>query len=208
MTATELKAGSNLEKVFAAGAVRRHRRVRPAQERRRQRHREEGQDAGRLRRRRQHHRQPDRRGAHLLHGRRAAQAQQNGLEAIMQMTCRDRNRLAMQADILGASVLGIKNILCLTGDHMSFGNHPEAKGVHDLDADQPDQDVQGHAGREEVPVRRGDGRRAAPLHRLRREPVRRPLRVPRAAPAGRRSRPAPTSCRPSASSTSPSSRSG
>jgi methylenetetrahydrofolate reductase (NADPH) len=62
------------------------------------------------------------------------QAQQNGLEAIMQMTCRDRNRLAMQADILGASVLGIKNILCLTGDHLSFGNHPEAKGVHDLDA--------------------------------------------------------------------------
>ena len=62
------------------------------------------------------------------------QAQQNGLEAIMQMTCRDRNRLAMQADILGASVLGIKNILCLTGDHLSFGNHPQAKGVHDLDA--------------------------------------------------------------------------
>jgi methylenetetrahydrofolate reductase (NADPH) len=62
------------------------------------------------------------------------QVQQNGVEAIMQMTCRDRNRLAMQADILGASVLGIKNVLCLTGDHMSFGNHPEAKGVHDLDA--------------------------------------------------------------------------
>ena len=61
-------------------------------------------------------------------------AQQNGLEAIMQMTCRDRNRLAMQADILGAATLGLKNILCLTGDHMSFGNHPEARGVHDLDA--------------------------------------------------------------------------
>ena len=61
-------------------------------------------------------------------------AQQNGLEAIMQMTCRDRNRLAMQADIMGASTLGIKNVLCLTGYHMSFGNHPEAKGVHDLDA--------------------------------------------------------------------------
>src|SRR5665647_3634507 len=61
-------------------------------------------------------------------------AQQNGVEAIMQMTCRDRNRLAMQADILGAATLGIKNVLCLTGDHMSFGNHPEAKGVHDLDA--------------------------------------------------------------------------
>jgi len=62
------------------------------------------------------------------------QAQQNGLEAIMQMTCRDRNRLAMQADMLGAHTLGVHNILCLTGDHMSFGNHPEAKGVHDLDA--------------------------------------------------------------------------
>jgi methylenetetrahydrofolate reductase (NADH) len=64
----------------------------------------------------------------------AVTAQQNGLEAIMQMTCRDRNRLAMQADILGASTLGVKNILCLTGDHLSFGNHPQAKGVHDLDA--------------------------------------------------------------------------
>ncbi len=61
-------------------------------------------------------------------------AQQNGVEAIMQMTCRDRNRLAMQADILGAATLGIKNILCLTGDHLSFGNHPQARGVHDLDA--------------------------------------------------------------------------
>src|SRR5674476_1279738 len=45
-----------------------------------------------------------------------------------------KRALAMQADILGAATLGIKNILCLTGDHMSFGNHPEAKGVHDLDA--------------------------------------------------------------------------
>ena len=61
-------------------------------------------------------------------------AQQNGCEAIMQMTCRDRNRLAMQADILGAASLGIRNILCLTGDHVSFGNHPQAKGVHDLDS--------------------------------------------------------------------------
>jgi 5,10-methylenetetrahydrofolate reductase len=60
--------------------------------------------------------------------------QDNGMEAIMQMTCRDRNRLAMQADILGANALGIRNILCLTGDHMSFGNHPQAKGVHDIDS--------------------------------------------------------------------------
>jgi methylenetetrahydrofolate reductase (NADPH) len=61
-------------------------------------------------------------------------AQLNGIEAVMQMTCRDRNRLAMQADILGAVALGLRNILCLTGDHISFGNHPRAKGVHDLDS--------------------------------------------------------------------------
>ncbi|HJW76163.1 MAG TPA: methylenetetrahydrofolate reductase, partial [Thermoleophilia bacterium] len=60
--------------------------------------------------------------------------QLNGVEAVMQMTCRDRNRLAMQADILGAATLGVRNILCLTGDHISFGNHPQAKGVHDLDS--------------------------------------------------------------------------
>jgi methylenetetrahydrofolate reductase (NADPH) len=60
--------------------------------------------------------------------------QLNGVEAVMQMTCRDRNRLAMQADILGAATLGVRNILCLTGDHISFGNHPEAKGVHDIDS--------------------------------------------------------------------------
>ena len=59
---------------------------------------------------------------------------EQGLEPVMQMTCRDRNRLAMQADILGASALGIKNLLCLTGDHQSFGNHPEAVGVFDLDS--------------------------------------------------------------------------
>jgi len=64
----------------------------------------------------------------------AHMAQRNGVEAVMQMTCRDRNRLAMQADILGAAALGVKNVLCLTGDHISFGNHPKAKGVHDLDS--------------------------------------------------------------------------
>jgi len=57
-----------------------------------------------------------------------------GLEPIMQMTCRDRNRLAMQADLLGAYALGLRNVLCLTGDHQTFGNHPQAKNVHDLDS--------------------------------------------------------------------------
>jgi len=59
---------------------------------------------------------------------------QVGLEPIIQMTCRDRNRLAIQADLLGASALGIRNLLCLTGDHVSFGNHKTARGVHDLDS--------------------------------------------------------------------------
>jgi 5,10-methylenetetrahydrofolate reductase len=55
-------------------------------------------------------------------------------EPIMQMTCRDRNRIGLQSDVLGATALGIRNILCLTGDHQSFGNHPEAKGVFDIDS--------------------------------------------------------------------------
>ena len=57
-----------------------------------------------------------------------------GVEPVMQMTCRDRNRIGIQADILGASALGIKNLLCLTGDHQKFGNHPQAKGVFDMDS--------------------------------------------------------------------------
>jgi 5,10-methylenetetrahydrofolate reductase len=57
-----------------------------------------------------------------------------GLEPVMQMTCRDRNRIAIQSDLLGAAALGIKNLLCLTGDHQSFGNHPTSKNVFDLDS--------------------------------------------------------------------------
>lgn len=59
---------------------------------------------------------------------------QMGLEPIMQMVCRDRNRIAMQSDILGASALGVKNLLCLSGDHQKFGDHPTAKNVFDLDS--------------------------------------------------------------------------
>jgi methylenetetrahydrofolate reductase (NADPH) len=57
-----------------------------------------------------------------------------GLEPIVQMTCRDRNRLAMQSDLLGAAAHGVKNVLCLTGDHQSLGDHPGAKNVHDIDS--------------------------------------------------------------------------
>jgi len=59
---------------------------------------------------------------------------QMNMEPIMQMTCRDRNRIALQSDVLGAAALGVRNILCLTGDHQSFGNHPAAKGVFDIDS--------------------------------------------------------------------------
>jgi len=57
-----------------------------------------------------------------------------GVEPVIQMTCRDRNRIGMQSDILGAAALGLKNLLCLTGDHQKFGNHPGAKGVFDMDS--------------------------------------------------------------------------
>jgi methylenetetrahydrofolate reductase (NADPH) len=61
---------------------------------------------------------------------------QEGLEPNYQMVCRDRNRLAMQADILGGSALGIRNMLCLSGDHQQFGDHPDAMGVFDIDSTQ------------------------------------------------------------------------
>jgi 5,10-methylenetetrahydrofolate reductase len=57
-----------------------------------------------------------------------------GIDPVMQMVVRDRNRIAIQSDILGAVALGIRNILCLSGDHQKFGNHPTAKGVYDIDS--------------------------------------------------------------------------
>jgi len=59
---------------------------------------------------------------------------QTGVEPVMQMVVRDRNRLALQSDILGGVALGIGNFLCLSGDHQKFGNHPTAKGVFDIDS--------------------------------------------------------------------------
>ena len=59
---------------------------------------------------------------------------ERGLEPIFQVTCRDRNRLALQSDILSAAVLGVENLLILTGDHPILGDHPEAKPVFDLDS--------------------------------------------------------------------------
>jgi 5,10-methylenetetrahydrofolate reductase len=59
---------------------------------------------------------------------------QKGFEPVFQVTCRDRNRLALQSDILSAASLGIENLLILTGDHPTLGDHPEAKPVFDLDS--------------------------------------------------------------------------
>lgn len=59
---------------------------------------------------------------------------EEGLEPNFQMVCRDRNRLAMMADICGAYAMGIRNMLCLSGDHQKFGNHPQAKNVFDIDS--------------------------------------------------------------------------
>jgi methylenetetrahydrofolate reductase (NADPH) len=59
---------------------------------------------------------------------------QAGYEVIFQLSCRDRNRIAMQSDLLGASALGLHNVLCLTGDDVTIGDHPQAKRVFDLDS--------------------------------------------------------------------------
>ncbi len=59
---------------------------------------------------------------------------ERGLEPIFQVTCRDRNRIALQSDLLSAAALGIENVLCLTGDHVKLGDHPQAKPVFDLDS--------------------------------------------------------------------------
>ncbi len=57
-----------------------------------------------------------------------------GLDPVLQMVTRDRNRIAIQSDILGAAAVGVNNILCLSGDHQVFGDHPKAKNVYDMDS--------------------------------------------------------------------------
>ena len=64
----------------------------------------------------------------------AIYVKQKGLEPVFQMTCRDRNKLAMQADIISAHAHGIRNILCLTGDYVTLGDHPMSKPVYDMDS--------------------------------------------------------------------------
>lgn len=79
---------------------------------------------------------PDNRSARVQLGPLAAslKVQEKGLEPILSLCCRDRNRLALCADALGAYALGIENVLCVTGDYFHFGDAPEAKPVYDLDS--------------------------------------------------------------------------
>jgi len=76
----------------------------------------------------------------------AALLVRSGIEPIFQITCRDRNRMALQSDLLGAAALGIVNVLALTGDHISFGDHGQAKAVFDLDSVQLLQTIRELAG--------------------------------------------------------------
>jgi 5,10-methylenetetrahydrofolate reductase len=64
----------------------------------------------------------------------AGELQRRGIEPVLQVTCRDRNRVALQSDLLGAAALGIENLLILSGDHSKFGDHPDARPVFDLDS--------------------------------------------------------------------------
>lgn len=64
----------------------------------------------------------------------AGELRRRGIEPVLQLTCRDRNRVALQSDLLGAAALGIENLLLLSGDHSKFGDHPDARPVFDLDA--------------------------------------------------------------------------
>ena len=116
-----------------------------------------------------------------------------GAEPVLQVVCRDKNRLACQADIVGAALHGVENVCCLTGDDVTAGDEPEARRVFDLDGPQL-VSVASRLAARPLPVRPPDRAGAAPLHRSGREPGRAPVRLPARRAPGRRSRPARGSC--------------
>ena len=128
---------------------------------------------------------------------------EEGLDPVLQMVTRDRNRIALQSDVLGASALGIRNILCLSGDHQSLGNQPGAKGVFDLDSMQLLQVVR--QMRDKGVILGGDQLSSMPdaLHRRRGEPLWRPAAATGSRGSRKRCAPGPSSSRPSASTTWP-----
>ena len=90
-----------------------------------------------------------------------------GHDPVMQLTCRDRNRIAMQSDLLGAHMLGIRNILCLTGDYPTVGDHKDAKPVYDLDSVQVMGLVQGLNNGRDLAGNKLDGSTAFTIGRAR-----------------------------------------
>jgi methylenetetrahydrofolate reductase (NADPH) len=128
-----MKSGSNLEKVLTAGTFAVTGELGPPR----------GADADAIREKAQHLRGivdainvTDNQTAVVRMASWAASTLliQEGLEPNYQMVCRDRNRIAIQSDILGASAMGIRNMLCLSGDHQMFGDHPKSKKVFDIDS--------------------------------------------------------------------------
>ena len=107
-------------------------------------------------------------------------AMQEGVEPVMQLQCRDRNRIALQADLLGAGAVGMPNVLLLTGDHPRFGDHPDAKRVFDLDSIQLVWTARTMRDQSSCSTGASCGRPAL-VHRRRREPVRAAAAVPRRA---------------------------
>lgn len=134
-------------------------------------------------------------------------AMQEGVEPVMQLVCRDRNRMALQSDLLGAAALEIPNVLLLTGDHPRFGDHPDARPVFDLDSVQ----LVWMARKMREEGRLLSGLELKPPPRWTIGAVENPFAPPlrfRAERLGKRWRPAPSSSKPSTSSTCRSSRSG
>ena len=129
---------------------------------------------------------------------------QLGVEPVMQLVCRDRNRLALEADIVGAALHGIENICCLTGDDVTAGDEPEARRVFDLDSAQLLATAR-RDRRRPVSLRPPDRPRAAPLPRRGREPRRAAVRVPRRARAQEGRAPARASSSSRSASSTPAS---
>jgi methylenetetrahydrofolate reductase (NADPH) len=133
MSNNGLKSGSNLEKVLKAGHFAFTGECGPPKGANVEHLKEKFEHLRGNGGRGQRHRQPDRCGAHVQCGGIGHHGGQ-WVEPNFQMVCRDRNRLAMMADVLGVYSLGIRNMLCLSGDHQKFGNHPQSKNVYDIDS--------------------------------------------------------------------------
>ena len=124
-----------------------------------------------------------------------------GYAPIMQIACRDKNRIAIQGDVLGGAAMGVANMLCLTGDGVQAGDQPGAKPVFDLDSHVAARDLPHHARQRQVPVRPQADDAAADFPRRRRSTRSRRPSISARSIWARRSPPARSSCRASTAST-------